>query len=162
MNRSLKIPLIAHASLAHMVRHWTPKPVIISCIRSNPTGGNFFFDVVKSFEYNNAISAKFCTNCEKLEYQYCQLRFSFAIRDKLDKWNLQPRNLMILRQLISNFILFTDIVLCKYGRKLQINGNDMLARMPILPIWCVYEKPEFLLFTFTLLCLTEDNFNDKY
>ena len=25
-----------------LVRHWTPKPVIISCIRSSPTGGNSF------------------------------------------------------------------------------------------------------------------------
>ena len=25
-----------------MVRHWTPKPVIISCTRSSPTRGNFF------------------------------------------------------------------------------------------------------------------------
>ena len=59
MNRSLKIPSIAHASLAHMVRHWTPKPVIISCTRSSPTRGNFFFAVVKSFEYKIAISANF-------------------------------------------------------------------------------------------------------
>ena len=42
-----------------MVRHWTPKPVIISCIRSSPSGDNSFFAVVKSFEYNNAISANF-------------------------------------------------------------------------------------------------------
>ena len=42
-----------------MVRHWTPKPVIISCIRSTPPGGNFYFAVVNSFEYNNAISANF-------------------------------------------------------------------------------------------------------
>ena len=42
-----------------MVRHWTPKPVIISRIRSSPTGGNFFFAVVKSFEYKIAISANF-------------------------------------------------------------------------------------------------------
>ena len=45
--------------MVRLVRHWTPKPVIISCIRSNPTGGNFFFAVVNSFEYNNAISANF-------------------------------------------------------------------------------------------------------
>ena len=42
-----------------MVRHWTPKPVITSCIRLSPTGGTFFFAVVNSFEYNNAISANF-------------------------------------------------------------------------------------------------------
>ena len=42
-----------------MVRHWTPKPVIISCIRSSPAGENFSFAVVNSFEYNNAISANF-------------------------------------------------------------------------------------------------------
>ena len=42
-----------------MVRHWTPKPAIISCTRSSPTGGNYFFAVVKSFEYKIAISANF-------------------------------------------------------------------------------------------------------
>ena len=42
-----------------MIRHWTPKPVIISCIRLRPTGGNSFFAVVKSFEYKIAISANF-------------------------------------------------------------------------------------------------------
>ena len=41
------------------VRHWTPKPVIICSIRSSPTGGNFFFAVVKFFEYKIAISANF-------------------------------------------------------------------------------------------------------
>ena len=50
---------MAHASLAHMVWHWTPKPVIISRIRSSPTGGNFLFAVVNCFQYNNAISANF-------------------------------------------------------------------------------------------------------
>ena len=38
--------------------HWTLK-LVISCIRLSPTGGNFFFAVVKFFEYNNAISANF-------------------------------------------------------------------------------------------------------
>ena len=42
-----------------MVRHWTRKPVIIWSIRSSPTGGNFFFAIVKSFEYKIAISANF-------------------------------------------------------------------------------------------------------
>ena len=42
-----------------MVRHWTPKPVIICSIRSSPTGGNFLFAVVKSFEYKIAISVNF-------------------------------------------------------------------------------------------------------
>ena len=42
-----------------MVRHWTPKPVIICSIRSSPTGGNFFLAVVKSFEYKIAISDNF-------------------------------------------------------------------------------------------------------
>ena len=40
-----------------MVRHWTPKSIIISGIRSSPTEGNFFFAVVKLFEYKIAISA---------------------------------------------------------------------------------------------------------
>ena len=43
----------------HMVRHWTPKPAIISYTRSGPTRGNFFFAVVKSFGYKIAISANF-------------------------------------------------------------------------------------------------------
>ena len=59
MNRNLKIPQIALASLAHTVRHWTLKPAKIPCTRSSPTGGNFLFAVVKSFENNNAISANF-------------------------------------------------------------------------------------------------------
>ena len=59
MNRSLKILKLANASLAHMVRHWSPKPAIISCTRSSSTGGNLFFAVVKSFEYKLAISANF-------------------------------------------------------------------------------------------------------
>ena len=58
MNRKLKIPQIAYANLADMVRHWTPKPVIISCIRSSPTG-DYFFAVVNYFEYNNARFANF-------------------------------------------------------------------------------------------------------
>ena len=47
-----------NVSLAQLIRHWSLKLVKISCIRSSPTGGNFFA-VVKSFEYNNAISANF-------------------------------------------------------------------------------------------------------
>ena len=43
----------------NMVWHWTPKPVIISCIRSSPTGGNVLFAVVNCFQYSNAISANF-------------------------------------------------------------------------------------------------------
>ena len=42
-----------------MVRHWTSNSVIICSIRSIPTGGNFFFAVIKSFEYKIAISANF-------------------------------------------------------------------------------------------------------
>ena len=58
--KDLKVlALQANVSLAHMVRHWTPKPVMISCIRSSPTGGNFCFAFVNSFEYNSAISANF-------------------------------------------------------------------------------------------------------
>ena len=53
------LELQANACLAHLVRHWTPKPVIICSIRSSPTGGSFFFAVVKSFEYKIAISANF-------------------------------------------------------------------------------------------------------
>ena len=32
----------ANASLTQLVKHWTLKQVIISCIRLSPTGGNFF------------------------------------------------------------------------------------------------------------------------
>ena len=66
MNRSLKIPKIAHASLAHMVRHSTPKPAIISCTRLSPTEGNFYFAVLKSFEYKIAISANFVQTVKNL------------------------------------------------------------------------------------------------
>ena len=41
-----------------MARHGTAKPVIISYIRSSPTGGSFFA-LVRALEYNNAISANF-------------------------------------------------------------------------------------------------------
>ena len=34
--------LKANVSLVQLVRHWTLKLVIISCIRSSPTGDNFF------------------------------------------------------------------------------------------------------------------------
>ena len=57
-----------------MVRHWTPKPVIICSIRSSPTGGNYFLAVVKSFEYKIVISANFVqtvknSNAKVLDYQ---------------------------------------------------------------------------------------------
>ena len=59
MEHDLKVlDLQANVSLAQLVRHWTLKLVIISSIRSSPTGGNFFA-VVISLEYNNAISADF-------------------------------------------------------------------------------------------------------
>ena len=53
--QKFKVRYLTHACLAHLVRHWTPKPVIICSTRSSPTGGNFFFTVVKSFEYKIAI-----------------------------------------------------------------------------------------------------------
>ena len=34
--------LQANASLTQLVKHWTLKQVIISCIRLSPNGGNFF------------------------------------------------------------------------------------------------------------------------
>ena len=41
--KDLKVlDLQVNVSLAQLVRHWTFKLVIISCIRSSPTGGNFF------------------------------------------------------------------------------------------------------------------------
>ena len=58
----------ANASLAQLVRHWTPEPVIISCIRSSPTGGNFCLAVVKSFDANTPISANFILTVKKLYY----------------------------------------------------------------------------------------------
>ena len=51
------LDLKANVSLAQLVRHWTLK-LVISCITSSPTGSTFFA-VVKSFAYNNAISANF-------------------------------------------------------------------------------------------------------
>ena len=36
------LDLQANACLAHLVRYWIPKPVIICSIRSSSTGGNFF------------------------------------------------------------------------------------------------------------------------
>ena len=57
--KDLKVSdLQANACLAHLVRHWTPKPVIISSIRSSPMKVTFL-TVVKSFDANNAISANF-------------------------------------------------------------------------------------------------------
>ena len=57
--------LQANASLAQLVRHWTLKPVIISCIKSSPTGGNFFA-VVESFDANTAISVNFVLTVNNL------------------------------------------------------------------------------------------------
>ena len=54
-----------------MVRHWTPKPVIICSIRSSPTGGNFFFAIVKSFEYKIAISANFVQTVKNSSVPLC-------------------------------------------------------------------------------------------
>ena len=48
------LDLDANTCLTHVVRHWTPHPVII---RSSPTSGNFALAVVKSFECQIAISA---------------------------------------------------------------------------------------------------------
>ena len=53
-----------------MVRHWTPKPVIICSIRSSPTGGTSFFAVVKFFEYKIAISANFVQTVKDLNDGY--------------------------------------------------------------------------------------------
>ena len=67
--KDLKVPdLQANASLAQLVRHWTLKPVTISCIRSNPIA------VVKSFDVNAAISANSIGNGHQF---YC--KFTFAI-----------------------------------------------------------------------------------
>ena len=57
VNCCLKVHIRVFHSL-YWIRHWTPKPVIISSIRSSPTRG-FFFTVVKSFDANNGISANF-------------------------------------------------------------------------------------------------------
>ena len=65
MNIWLKMPSLAHASLAQLVRHCIFKPVIISCIRSSATGG-YFFAVVKSSDANTAISANYVKNHENL------------------------------------------------------------------------------------------------
>ena len=51
--------LKANTNLTQLVKHWTLKPLIVSCIRSSHTGGNFFALVVKSLDANTAISANF-------------------------------------------------------------------------------------------------------
>ena len=77
-----------------MVRHWTPKPVIICSIRSSPTGGNFFFAVVKSFKYKIAISANFVQTVKNsiVSIDYClkvhnahekQVTLSSGLRDTI-------------------------------------------------------------------------------
>ena len=64
-----------------MVRHWTPNPVIISSIRSNPTAGNFFFAVVKLFEYKIAISANFVQTVKNSNGKFnCIHNFRFVVR----------------------------------------------------------------------------------
>ena len=41
MNRSLKFPWVAHTNLAQVVRDWSCKPAMISCIRSGPLDVTF-------------------------------------------------------------------------------------------------------------------------
>ena len=57
-SKSSKLELIMNLQFfkTELVRHCTPKPVIISYIRLSPTGSNFFA-VVQSFDAKNAISA---------------------------------------------------------------------------------------------------------
>ena len=43
------------------------------------------------------------------ECQYCQLCLSCAIRNKLNQWRLQPRNIILWHPLISIFT-FSDII----------------------------------------------------
>ena len=40
---SLKISYSTHACLAQLDQHQTCKPVVVSVVSSNPTGGNFIF-----------------------------------------------------------------------------------------------------------------------
>ena len=56
-------------SLAHLVKHWPLKPIMIYCIRLNPTGSNFLV-IVKSFDANTAISANFFLTVKKLDSQH--------------------------------------------------------------------------------------------
>ena len=47
--KDLKVSdLQANACLAHLVRHWTPRPVIISSTRLSLTGGNIFLLLLNS------------------------------------------------------------------------------------------------------------------
>ena len=53
----------AKLAFAQLIRYWTSEPVIISCIRSSLTGGNFLA-VVKSFDANSAISSLSGYGCD--------------------------------------------------------------------------------------------------
>ena len=89
--------LQANVSLAHMVRHWTPKPVLAS---GRAPLEVTFFAVVNSFDYKNAISSNFvqtvkisntdprfvCSGC-RIEFQNEETSFvgdrdDFRVDDK--------------------------------------------------------------------------------
>ena len=50
------------------------------------------------------------------ECQYCQLRFSCAMRRELVPWSPQPWNVILLYSVISNFKI-SSIICCKCRRK---------------------------------------------
>ena len=57
---SLKISYSTHASLAQLDQHQTYKPVMVSVVSSNPTGGNFIFlDTSMLILYKNDRNARF-------------------------------------------------------------------------------------------------------
>ena len=90
MNRSLKIPYLGHVSLAQLFRHWTPKPVIISCMKSSPIGGNIFMLLLNPFDANTTVSANFVptvknSNGPSYHVHACNIH---CFSSKLTVWNM--------------------------------------------------------------------------
>ena len=57
---SLKSSYSTHACLAQLDQHQTCKPVMVSVVSSNPTGGNFIFlDTSKLILYRNDRNVRF-------------------------------------------------------------------------------------------------------
>ena len=50
---------VAHGWLAHMDRHPTSKPVMLSAMSSTPIGGNFSLNFSKPLDVNSDLKCKF-------------------------------------------------------------------------------------------------------
>ena len=130
MNSSLKIPYIAHACLAHMVRHWTPKPVIICSIRSSPTGGNFFFAVVKSFEYKIAISANFVQTVKNSTVNECDWQILVGNHERINSHCLTRFH----RFPNHKYFIFLDKGFSKSDCKCKSNTTFVIFAVALKPI----------------------------